>query len=260
LRGINLSPHLIKLISNNNKRTTRRGTRGRNGGKRNNRRNNSRNNPMGTDADVAFMNATRGDIPKLRRFDQVTISARLPPVSKGFTVRQALAPVIVTASGTASVASNIAAVFSNLDNAAAFGNLFDQYRIDCLRITIRPQQNALGLNTNSTTTLTDFYAVIDYDNGTALTSTAAAREYDNCMILTPAESGERIFIPRMALAAYSGAFTSYANVEPQWIDTASTGVIHYGLKYFIPAVTSGQTMLQSWEINVEYYVSFRSLF
>jgi len=102
--------------------------------------------------------------------------------------------------------------------------------------------------------------VIDYDNGTALTSTAAAREYDNCMILTPAESGERIFIPRMALAAYSGAFTSYANVEPQWIDTASTGVIHYGLKYFIPAVTSGQTMLQSWEINVEYYVSFRSLF
>lgn len=215
---------------------------------------------MGSDMDIQFLQATRGDIPKMRRFDQVTISAKLPRISPGYTVRQALPPITVSASGTTNTASNIAASLANLDNATAFSNLFDQYRIDCMRITIRPQNNAIGLVTNSTTTLADFYSVIDYDNGTALTSAAAARQYDNCLILPPAESAERIFIPRMALAAYSGTFTSYANVEPQWIDMTSTSVIHYGLKYFIPAVTSGQTQLQTWEINVEYYVSFRSLF
>jgi len=34
----------------------------------------------------------------------------------------------------------------------------------------------------------------------------------------------------MAVAAYAGSFTSYANMEPQWIDCASPSVQHYGFK------------------------------
>jgi hypothetical protein len=148
---------------------------------------------------------------------------------------------------------------ADLDNSTSFGYLWDQYRIDAIVCTIRPQNFAVGLFTNSTTSLSDFYSVIDYDDATALGSTTAAREYDNCMTLTPGESGMRVFTPRMALAAYAGAFTSYANSEPMWIDMVSGNVQHYGLKIVIPQGTAAQTQLQVWELTFEYYVSFRSV-
>jgi len=101
------------------------------------------------------------------------------------------------------------------------------------------------------------YVVIDYDDGTALTSANLASAYSNCVVLNPGESCERTFSPHMALAAYGGAFTSYANVSPQWIDAASTGVQHYGVKVWVPNCTVGQTLLQSWDVTIEHYLEMR---
>jgi hypothetical protein len=149
---------------------------------------------------------------------------------------------------------------SNLANATSFENVFDQYRIVAIRQTVRPDNNAVGLVTNSTTSLVDLYWVIDYDNTSNLGSTGAAISYDNCMILAPGESGSRTFCPRIAVAAYSGAFTSFANMQDSWIDSASPNVQHYGTKFYVPGATAAQTLLQSWEIRTEYWVEFRSQF
>jgi hypothetical protein len=146
-----------------------------------------------------------------------------------------------------------------LDQVASFQALFNEWRIDALRVKIVPQNNAIGLVTNTTTSLVELYNVIDYNDSTALASVAAAREYENCMVLAPGESGERVFQPRAATAMYQGAFTAYGNVGGAWVDIAYPGTIHYGMKIIIPAATVGQTLLQSWDVFFEAFVSFRNV-
>jgi hypothetical protein len=135
---------------------------------------------------------------------------------------------------------------------------FDQYRINCVRFTIAPQNNAIGLVTNSTTALVPLYFVIDYDDATALSTEADALQYNNVVVLNPGESANRLFRPKMAVAAYTGTFTGYANMEPQWLDAASPTIQHYGVKVLIPGATAAQTLLQSWDVTIEYWIDFRN--
>jgi len=175
-------------------------------------------------------------------------------------LRQVTGPATITATPTSGVNNTTYFQLSNLDNSSSFENVWDQYRIDAIRMTVKPQNNAIGLVTNSTTSLVPLYCVIDYDNTSNLSSAAAAREYANCIVLEPGESFTRVFQPRVAAAVYSGAFTSFANMEPPWIDCASPNVQHYGVKIFVPGATAAQTLLQSWDVTYEYYISFKSVF
>jgi len=135
---------------------------------------------------------------------------------------------------------------------------WDQYKFEAVRFSIFPDNNAVGLVTNSTTTLVPIYCVLDYDDSTALSTIAQAQGYDNCVQLEPSQSLSRTFKPRFAVAAYAGAFTNYCNMEPHWLDSVSNGVVHYGVKLAIPPATAAQTQLQSWRIAVEVWLSFRS--
>jgi len=201
----------------------------------------------------------RGDVPHRARRTYVTSSMSLPRTVSMYTTRQVVDGPLISAVANTNVSGNFTFALNNLDQVTSFTGLFDQYRIDAIRISIVPQNNAIGLVTNTTTTLPSLYCVLDYDNATNLATAAAARQYDNCIELAPAESLERTFQPRLALAAYGGAFTSYGNLAPQWIDSASPGVIHFGVKYYVPAATAGQVLLPTWTTIIEYYVSFRSI-
>jgi len=60
------------------------------------------------------------------------------------------------------------------------------------------------------------------------------------------------------MAAYTAsAFSGYANESNVWLDAASNAIQHYGVKIFIPGVTAAQTQLQSWDVEVEYWIEFR---
>lgn len=58
----------------------------------------------------------------------------------------------------------------------------------------------------------------------------------------------------MAVAVYSGAFTSFSNAPAGWIDAASPGVQMYGIK---TAMTTS-TAIIGYTINIKAIVSFRS--
>jgi hypothetical protein len=192
-------------------------------------------------------------------FSQNTVSCRIPRLSDHITVRE----LTVTAAGfNAATTQTVASYYfslSDLDNYSLLTGVFDQYRIEAVRFIIRPNQNAIGLFTNSTTSVVPLYCVIDYDNATNLSTAALARSYDTCMIIAPGESACRTFKPRMAVAAYSSTFVSFANEAPQWIDCASPNVQHFGIKLLTPACTAAQTQLQSWIVEREYFVSFKKV-
>jgi hypothetical protein len=195
----------------------------------------------------------RDDIPLRPIHTYCTASTPIPAVTD-FAVVRALGHGTVVAQATASTAA--AFNFTLSQSGTSSGN-FDQYKIMAIRFTIVPDQNAVGLFTNSTTAYTPLYCVIDYDDSTNLGSVANAEGYSNCIVLGAGESCERTFKPRCALSAYTGSFGGFANMSDQWIDAASTTVQHYGIKVFIPGATAAQTLLPSWQVSIEYFFAFR---
>jgi len=116
---------------------------------------------------------------------------------------------------------------NSFGNLSALQALFDQYRIVMIEYWTIPRVTQSG---TSGSNLGDLVTVIDYDDSTVLTSFQSALDYQNSIMSNGADGHYRRFKPHAAVAAYSGAFTSYANVESPWIDAASPAVQHYGIK------------------------------
>jgi hypothetical protein len=193
------------------------------------------------------------DVPPRAIHTYTTASCPTPRVTDACVVR-ALGHTTVAAQAVSGVAQSLN---FTLASSSLTAGQWDQYKLLAVRVTISPDQNAVGLFTNSANSYTPLYTVVDYDDATNLTSVGQAEAYNNCIVLGAGESCSRLFRPRMALAAYSGAFTGFANTGDLWLDAASTTVQHYGVKIYIPGATAAQVQLPSWQISTEYFFAFR---
>jgi len=139
-----------------------------------------------------------------------------------------------------------------LTSYGEFTALFDQYRIVRVETTFMPtitELSAIGAFTNSY-----LLTAIDYDDANSYGTLNDAIQVATASITPLTKSVTRGFAPRVAIAAYSGAFTSYAQAPAgQWIDCASPGVQHFGLKCAIPLTGS----LQTWRVLHRYFLEFR---
>lgn len=149
-------------------------------------------------------------------------------------------------------------ILNSLDQASTFTALFDQYRIAWVEVEYRPMGGYSGLGSLGGALVPLIYTAVDYDDNTSWSSIAQAREYQNAVVHQN-EVFTIKFKPHVAMAAYSGAFTSFANVESPWIDAASPTVQHYGVKTAITAGSAGQTFLQIWNITSRLTVEFRNV-
>jgi len=136
-----------------------------------------------------------------------------------------------------------------LPSSTDFTSLFDQYRIAQVTVRFIP---LAGVGTGSNPLVT----VIDYDDSTVPGAVSDLFQYDSVQFTQPGSTLERTLKPRVAIAAYSGAFTSFATADPDlWIDVASPNVQYYGLKFAI-AAASGSTA--NWSCLVEYIIQCRN--
>jgi len=179
---------------------------------------------------------------------------------KLYTIQSQCVTSVPVFSQTAT-APNFAAyyfILSQLDNASAYTTLYDQYRVDWIEWVCRPMytSNALSPATNI---VPQIYSVIDYDDANVTSySINIMRSYESCAIRELESFGRKIK-PHVAIAAYSGAFTSFENVESPWIDSASPNVQHYGMKLGVDPGATGQTNLQSWNVSCRVQCSFRNV-
>jgi len=74
------------------------------------------------------------------------------------------------------------------------------------------------------------------------------------MILQPGESCSRTFKPQVSVNSGDPL-----PLQTQWYPTTSSGIAYNGLTIFVPQVTAAQTLLQKWNLEVEYYLSFRNV-
>jgi len=118
-------------------------------------------------------------------------------------------------------------------------SLFDQYRIKKIHVTLSPSSNVslpkgvLGVDTNFLPFLS---TCIDLDDASNPGSLADVLAHQTCITHGIFDKVvRRSFKPQVSLSAYQGAFTGYAQMSDQWLDTASSGIQHYGFKWAIEA-------------------------
>jgi len=175
------------------------------------------------------------------------------PSNKPYKITQEVfSSAFISTSTTLLTLKAVSFQLADLTQFASFTAVFDQYmitEIECW-ITARLEGEAAA-----TTNTGYMFSVVDYDDKTALTSIADAQSYTNVLATPGMMSHYRRFVPHIAIASYSGAFTSFTNSGPQWIDSASSSVQHYGLK----TVNTTTDAVYTYDLNVRYHISFRNI-
>jgi hypothetical protein len=203
----------------------------------------------------------------LRDLTTLTMTRAPPSVRDVQPIRRPSRPAVHTFEvtvdkGFVSVTNGVttgALVFalSDLPSPTDFTSLFDQYRIKQVRVEFLPETTAFGLSTTAIA-LPYVLTAIDYDDGTPV-STSAIQQYGTCQTSPYTEYFQRILNPRAALAAYSGAFTSYAQSPPgQWMDSNSPGIQYYGLKWATTPVTVVSGTYDVMSIVCHYTIQCRN--
>lgn len=187
---------------------------------------------------VADMEAgqARAVLPLVRDPQPVRMASR-----KIYQFQRSLNAVTITnTTAPADTTGSFSFRLSDLPDYTEFTNLFDEYKFSRVEVSFVP--------TSPTNYSGPLYTVIDYDDAVVATI-AQLSEYQTLQISGSGAMTKRTLVPKIAVAAYSGAFTSYAP-QASWVDCSSPGVLWYGLKYGIVGL-SGQPS------TPQYVVSFR---
>jgi len=133
--------------------------------------------------------------------------------------------------------------------ATALTAVFDQYRIEQVELWL---ECAVP---NSTLSFPEVMSAVDLDDSNTPSTVGQVLDKPGAIATSGPAGHYHKFRPHMAVAAYSGAFTSYTNIPATWIDCNSPNVQHYGLKL---ALTSNAATALSYNISFRCVISFRS--
>lgn len=156
-----------------------------------------------------------------------------------------------TTSITVQVYKGESFILTNFAKASALQAVFDQYRFDEIEIWIEPvisQSSAIALVSNYAT-------AVDLDDANTPAAFTDVNDHQSAIVSNGEAGHYHKWQPHMAVAVYSGAFTSFGNDEAGWIDIASPSVQHYGLKFATNSATSSAII---YSLTVKAKLSFRS--
>lgn len=137
-----------------------------------------------------------------------------------------------------------------------YTSLFDQYRIKKVDVLIQTK-NPIGSGPFGYSPVR-IMGTPDFDDSTPASTESDIQQYQNLQVWRPNTDKKFTIIPRIAKAAYSGAFTSYSNDPAGWLDVASPSVRHYGLKVLITADTGSGDDTCRFNVISRVYLEFKS--
>lgn len=164
-----------------------------------------------------------------------------------FTVKQNAFYQNLTTTATGTFGA-VVLTLNSFSNSTAFASLFDSWKI--LQATVRfvPQ-----VRPGTGVAMGPLLTAIDYDDAVVPTTSAQLREYESMYEVPWGNYVERTWVPSVANAVYSGAFTSFAQYRG-WIDVGSPGVQWYGLKW---ATDSAVAVTNAYVIELEAVLQFQ---
>lgn len=154
----------------------------------------------------------------------------------------------ITATAVTGASGAFSFSMSQLPNGSDIYNLFDQYMISQITVTILP---------NAVSTNVPVYTAFDYDDDLTPPSLLTVFEKDTCRLSNSDQVIQRTFTPRTLREVYATVASSgYETSTHTWIDSQNDVVKHYGFKYYIAQIpVTGQNI---YECNVEFIFSCRS--
>lgn len=133
-------------------------------------------------------------------------------------------------------------------NVSDFTALFDSYRINKVVCTFHLRTDPGGLTPFFCPVL---YTAIDRDDAAVPANVNEIREFSRCQThyLDPKKPVVVTLTPNIKLSESVGI--NAAEAYKQWIDTAYTTTVHYGLKWGVPFMPTNYEM----QLEVMYYFS-----
>jgi len=135
---------------------------------------------------------------------------------------------------------------SNFLGSTALTSVFDQYKFEQVEVWLEPTA------AQGSTVFANLITAVDLDD--ASVPTAAISDRQGALQGYGGAGRYHKWVPHMAVAVYSGTFTSFANERAGWIDSASPNVQHYGFKSF--AVST--PVIVKYDLTVRAVISFRA--
>lgn len=136
----------------------------------------------------------------------------------------------------------------------SFSGVFDQYRIACIEVLIEPQitETISGPSADPG----EYITCVDIDDANAPSSLADLAGSTTAVQTRGTQSHYHRWVPGVAVAVYSGAFTSFASTDSMWLDCGSPSIQHYGIK--AGSSISGTTGTQSYFLQARFHVMWRA--
>jgi hypothetical protein len=113
---------------------------------------------------------------------------------------------------------------NSFTNTAEYVGLFDQYRFVEIEMWIEPETSS------STTIAPIWWSAVDYDDATIPSSIQSVAGKQSATASSSDAGHYHRFRPHVAVAEYSGSFTSYGNVPSTWADCGSPNIQNFGVK------------------------------
>lgn len=142
---------------------------------------------------------------------------------------------------------------SALPSYTDFTNLYDQYRVDKVRVDFYPRATVNLLASPDVYNL--MHTAVDHTDATVPTASTDILQYDNHVSRQCYKHFSITLKPAPASTYWSGSVASgYGPRAGAWIDSKSPGVTHYGIK---GAWENNNSTAVSIDIKVTMWVSFR---
>lgn len=185
--------------------------------------------------------------------------------SNGYWIAQTNAAIAVPGY----YAFSIAFCLADLPDYAEFTALYDQYRIDGVKVKILPVNTSSDNPTSSTYMNGGFiHTAIDYDDYNLVALSEAGINEIRCKPSYKVRNitnnkGINIFLrPRIATPVYgAGAFTQYAQApRKMFLDCGSPSTQHYGIKGLLEVVQYNTvSVYMPFKIECCYYMTFKGV-
>lgn len=142
-----------------------------------------------------------------------------------------------------------------LPDASDFTNLYDQYRIMGVRVTLLPRGNSSDLITQGN--IGRSFSVLDYDDNNVPSSINQLCQYPNMKMVSTHKAHSRYLVPKFQRDVATGLGTIAKNPSTGWIDCTRTDVLHYGVKWAVqgPPAAAGANLV--YDQITTFYLAFK---
>lgn len=161
---------------------------------------------------------------------------------------------------------------SGLPSVGEFTGVFDMYKINAIKVVLRPRYDGFAGNDTTDTVLpgvtnqgrTMVHVLRDMygqyvPSGSYSTNTLNSFFEQGTKVKTYPGNRDVVIYYRPTVDVYNNVNSADKRSKSMWYSTTSTGVVHYGPCVFLQDVNLTGTFNQSFDVYVTMYMSFKGI-